>query len=205
MLLAPCRISSIGTLNQRSTDVITTRLPTINTSTEGITVMPSIASTSLARKRPNGRPRRPSISDLMTLRANTKTSASSIVTLVADSAINTTSVRKSGDRVDVRSASQTMPPSAASRMMMPARISGGLSRNGRRPRAASAGAGAAAAGLAAGRDPVLIGLAVATCLFPGFLGALQRAHFVREVVDVAEVAIHRRETDVRHLIELLEL
>jgi hypothetical protein len=40
-------------------------------------------------------------------------------------------------------------------MMIPARINGGLSRNGRR-------AGAAAAGLTAGRDPVLSGFAVAT-------------------------------------------
>ncbi len=155
MLLAPARISAIGALNQRSTAVSTTRLPTIITSTDGITVMPSMASTSLARKRPNGRPRRPSINDLITLRASTNTSASSMVMLVAESAISTTSVRKSGDSVAVRSATQTMPPSAASRMMMPARISGGLSRNGRR-------AGDATAGLTAGRDPVLSGFAVAT-------------------------------------------
>ena len=42
MLLAPARISSIGALNQRSTAVSTTRLPTISTSTDGITVMPSM-------------------------------------------------------------------------------------------------------------------------------------------------------------------
>ena len=42
----------------------------------------------------------PSIIDLMTLRASTNTSASSIVMLVAESAISTTSVRKSGDSVD---------------------------------------------------------------------------------------------------------
>ena len=66
----------MGVLNHRSTAVRTTRLPTIDTSTAGITVMPSSASTSLARKRPNGRPRRPSKMDLMTLRA-------SIVMLVA--------------------------------------------------------------------------------------------------------------------------
>src|SRR5688572_32313954 len=50
----------------------------------------------------------------ISLRASTKASATSIVTLVTESAINTTSVRKSGDSVDVRSASQTMPPSMRS-------------------------------------------------------------------------------------------
>src|SRR5687767_1574598 len=195
MLLAPARISSMGALNQRSTDVITTRLPTIITSTDGMTVMPSMESTSLARKRPNGSPRRPSISDLTTLRASTNTSASSIVILVAESAISTTSVKKSGDSVEVRSASHTMPPSAASRMMIPARISGGLSRKGRRP-------GATAAGLT---SVLLRGFAVATSLFLGVLRALQRPHLVREIVDVAEIAIHRCKAHVRDLIELLQL
>ena len=86
MLLADERISSIGVLNQRSTAVSTTRLPTSSTSTAGMIVMPSIVSTSLARKRANGRPRRPSTIDLMTLRASRNTSARSIVRLVADSA-----------------------------------------------------------------------------------------------------------------------
>src|SRR6185436_7253631 len=189
MRLAPARISSIGVLNHRSTAVYTTRLPTISTSTAGMTVMPSSDSTSLARKRPNGRPLRPSMIDLMTLRASTKASATSIVTFVTDSAIRTTSVRKSGDSVEVRSPSQTMPPRTASRITMPARISGGLSLNGRRlPRAESRGAGPP--GLEAGRDTEL-SFAVATKQL--LLVALQRPHLVREVVDVAEVAIHRRE------------
>src|SRR5688572_20298933 len=37
------------------------------------------------------------------------------------------------------------------------------------------------------------------------LVTFQRPHFVREVVDVAEVAIHRREADVGDLIEFLQL
>ncbi len=161
MLLAPARISSIGALNQRSTAVSTTRLPTISTSTAGITVMPSSASTSLARKRPNGRPRRLSIIDLMTLRASTKASATSIVTLVTESAISTTSVRKSGDSVEVRSASQTIPPSIASSSTMPARISGGLSRNGRRGGLPGAGV-ERRGGLAAGRETELSFVGCAT-------------------------------------------
>ena len=60
-----------------------------------------------------------------------------------------------------------------------------------------------AGGLAAGRDAELRGLAVATRRL--LLVALQRAHFVREVVDVAEVAIDRRKAHVGDLIELLQL
>ncbi len=182
MLLAPARISSIGALNQRSTAVSTTRLPTISTSTAGITVMPSSASTSLARKRPNGRPRRLSIIDLMTLRASTKASATSIVTLVTESAISTTSVRKSGDSVEVRSASQTIPPSIASSSTMPARISGGLSRNGRRGGLAGAGSSGPVGGLAAGRDTelsfavaMLFGTSVTPC-GPSASGFPGRSH-----------------------------
>src|SRR5262245_4492626 len=184
MLLAPTRISSIGALNQRSTAVNTTRLPTINTSTAGITVMPSSDNTSLARKRPKGSPLRPSMIDVMTLRASTNASATSIVTLVTDSAIKTTSVRKSGDSIDVRSASHTMPPSTASRMTMPARISGGLSRNGRR---------AGVAGLATGSDTELSFAVDTTRLL---LVSLQGADIVREVIDVQEVEVNRSETNV---------
>jgi hypothetical protein len=93
---------------------------------------------------------------LMTLRASTNASATSIVTFVTESAIRTTSVRKSGDSVEVRSASQTMPPSTASRITMPARISGGLSRKGRL---------AGGAGRAAGRDTEL-SFAVAMSALP---------------------------------------
>ena len=49
-------------------------------------VRPSIASTSFARNRENGRPRRRSTSSFTTLRASTNTSASTIVRSAADSA-----------------------------------------------------------------------------------------------------------------------
>ena len=103
--------------------------------------------------------------DLTTLRASTKASATSIVTLVTDSAISTTSVRKSGDSVDVRSASQTIAPSIASRSTMPARMSGGLSRNARRGGLPGAGSSDPAGGFAAGRDTEL-SFAVAMVFLP---------------------------------------
>ena len=54
----------MGALNQRSTLLRMRPLPTSNTSTAGISVMPSSTATSLARKCANGRPRRFSTSIL---------------------------------------------------------------------------------------------------------------------------------------------
>ena len=78
--------SSIGALNQRSTLLRMSSLPTISTSTAGINVIPSSTATSLARKRANGSARRRSTTSLTMLRARTKTSATRIVRLVAESA-----------------------------------------------------------------------------------------------------------------------
>ena len=89
--------SSIGALNQRSALVRITSLPTISTSTDGISVMPRSTATSLARNRANGRARRRSTISLMMLRASTNTSAASIVTSATESAYSTTSTRKSGE------------------------------------------------------------------------------------------------------------
>jgi hypothetical protein len=61
-------------------------LPASSTSTDGTIVSPSSAATSFRRKRENGSPRRRSTTSLMTLRARTNTSASSIVTSTIDSA-----------------------------------------------------------------------------------------------------------------------
>jgi hypothetical protein len=63
-----------------------TPLPAISTSSAGISVMPSMSATSLARKWANGRAFRFSTSSLTMLRASTNTSATRIVRLVAESA-----------------------------------------------------------------------------------------------------------------------
>jgi hypothetical protein len=86
MALAEVSISSIGALNHRSTLLRISSLPTSSTSTAGMSVIPSSTVTSLARKRANGSARRRSTTSLMMLRASTKTSATSIIRLVADSA-----------------------------------------------------------------------------------------------------------------------
>ena len=59
-----------------------------------------------------------------------------------------------------------------------------------------------AAGLAAGRDTEL---SLAVAMRRLLLVPLERAHFVREVIDVAEIAVDGREAHVGDLIELLEL
>jgi hypothetical protein len=118
-------------------------LPTISTSTLGTTVSPSIASTSFARKRENGSPRRRSTTSLTMLRAKTNTSATSIVRSAADSAYSTTSLRKSGFSSVERSARRAIANSAAMSTKIPSRMRRGLSRNGRRSAVPPAGAGRA--------------------------------------------------------------
>jgi hypothetical protein len=130
--LADDNTSSIGALNQRSVLLRISSLPTSSTRMDGISVIPSSTATSLARKRANGRARRRSTMSLMTLRARTKTSATSIVRSAIDSAYSTTSVRKSGDSLAVRRARVTSATSATTSRRMPASSSRGLSRMGRR-------------------------------------------------------------------------
>ena len=86
MPCAEASTCSIGALNQRSTLLRMSSLPTISTSTAGMKVMPSSAATSLARNRANGSARRRSTTSLTMLRASTKTSATRMVRSVADSA-----------------------------------------------------------------------------------------------------------------------
>jgi hypothetical protein len=78
--------SSIGALNQRSTLLRINSLPTTSTSSAGISVIPSSTATSFPRNRANGSARRRSTTSLTMLRASTKTSTTSIVRLVAESA-----------------------------------------------------------------------------------------------------------------------
>ena len=78
--------SSIGGLNHRLALLRMSSLPTMSTSTDGMIVIPSSAATSFERNRANGRARRRSTRSLMTLRASTKASATSIVRSATDSA-----------------------------------------------------------------------------------------------------------------------
>jgi len=85
-LFADDRISSVGALNQRSTLVRISSLPTRRTSTAGTNVMPSSSTTSFARNRANGSALRRSTISLMMFRASTNSSAASIVRSAAESA-----------------------------------------------------------------------------------------------------------------------
>src|SRR5262245_24496999 len=98
-----------------------------------------------------------------------------------------------------------MVTSAIRRTPMPARISRGLSRSGRRPLGASGGP--------LDRFGVMV-VAVAgiTCNHEGtktrrssslLLDVQEVVQLAHELVDVAEMTIHRRETDVRHFVEFL--
>src|SRR5688500_16267544 len=191
MVFADERISSIGALNQRSMLVRISSLPTRSTRTAGMKVMPSSSSTSFARKRANGSPRRRSTMSLTMLRARTNTSAASIVRSAAKSAYKTNSLRKSGEKRDERLAMASSAASTPSSTTMPARISRGLSRNGRR----------AFCGGAAGR----LGVIEVTLAGTLFLRVQQVLQLVRELVDVPEMPIDGREADVGHLVEALEL
>src|SRR5687768_16106499 len=84
-------------------------------------------------------------------------------------------LRKSGERPADRFASTAMPTRAASRTIMPARMSRGLSRSGRRG---------------------------GTILFFRVQQVLELCH---ELADVAEMPVDGCEADVGHFIELLEL
>jgi hypothetical protein len=86
MAVAELSTSSIGALNQRSTLLRMSSLPTSSTSTAGMRVIPRSTATSLPRKRANGSARRRSTTSLMMLRARTTSSASSIARFVADTA-----------------------------------------------------------------------------------------------------------------------
>ena len=79
-------IVSTGSANQRAVLLRINWPPTRSTSTDGTIVRPSSASTSFARNRENGSPRRRSTTSLMMLRASTNTSAMSIISTPADSA-----------------------------------------------------------------------------------------------------------------------
>ncbi len=77
---------SIGGENQRLAALRMISLPTSSTSTAGMSVRPSSAATSLARKRANGSARRRSTTSFRMLRASTKTSASISVRSATDTA-----------------------------------------------------------------------------------------------------------------------
>src|SRR5262245_45799902 len=196
----------MGALNQRSTLLRISSLPTSSTSTAGISVIPSSTATSFARKWANGSERRFSTNSLMMLRASTNTSPTRIVRFVADSAYSTNSVRKSGARVAERLASASRLTRAATSTTMPVRISLVLSRNGRRGAGAGLGVGGAA-GLGCG----LVCRSVNAIVPRGperlrsILCIQQILQLRHELPDVAEVPVDRGESYVRHLVEPLQL
>src|SRR5688572_1023841 len=177
MRSAEVNTSSTGALNQRSTLLRMSSLPTSRTSTAGINVMPRRTATSFPRKRANGRARRRSTISLMTLRASTNARPSRIVRSATQSPYRTNSVRKSGDSPAERFASATMPTRAASRTIMPARMSRGLSRSGRRGGA----------------------------IFSSFFRVQQILELRHELADVAEMSVDRCESHIGDLVELLQL
>src|SRR5436190_10604815 len=198
MRFADASTSSIGALNQRSMLVVISSLPTTSSSTEGTNVMPISSSTSFARKRANGSAFRRSTNSLMMLRASTNSSADSIVRSAASSAYRTNSERTSGENRDPRATTMSATSASAS-TVIPARISRGLSRNRRR-----GGDGLRpGAGAVDGRDA--IDVTVAGTRLPSLFCVQQILQFRHELADVAEVPVDRRETDVRDLVEMLQL
>ena len=85
MALAEVSTAETGWLNQRVVVWRISSLPASSTRTDGTIVRPRSAATSFRRKRENGSPRRRSTNSLMTFRASTNNSASSIVTSTIDS------------------------------------------------------------------------------------------------------------------------
>src|SRR5262252_8337713 len=107
------------------------------------------------------------------------------------------SARKSGESRGVRLATTSIATSAATRTPIPARISRGLSRNGRR-RGDAGSRSAEGAGLGV-IDVTVTDMIRGRSLFQQIL------QFAHELADVAEVPVDRRESDVRHLVQLLQL
>src|SRR6188472_1974588 len=203
MAFADVSITSIGWLNQRSTLVRMSSLPTISTSTAGTTAIPSRTATSLALKRANGSARRRSITSLRMLRVSTKANATRMVRFVAERAERTKSVRKSGASVEEPRPIASSTASATINATIPASNSGVLSRNGLRldrapPRRCGGTTGVPVA------DRCCSGSDTAAYSLPLLLGVEQILQLGHELADVTEMPVDRGKPHVGHLVEPLQ-